>query len=76
MQNEQIRALAKAITWRVLASFITVAIAIAFGLPTTAIGGVFVADLIIKFVMYYGHERLWQKLTTPFNNFLNNRKSR
>ena len=76
MQNKQAKALAKAITWRILASLITVLIALAFGLPAKAIGGVFIADMVIKFVMYYGHERLWQKLTTPFNNFLNNRKTR
>jgi uncharacterized membrane protein len=76
MQNKQARALAKAITWRISASLITVGIALAFGLPAKAIGGVFIADMVIKFVMYYGHERLWQKLTTPFNNFLNNRKTR
>lgn len=76
MQNRQAKALAKAITWRITASLITVLIALAFGLPAKAIGGVFIADMVIKFVMYYGHERLWQKLTTPFNNFLNNRKTR
>jgi len=76
MQNKQARALAKAITWRISASLITVGIALSFGLPAKAIGGVFIADMVIKFVMYYGHERLWQKLTTPFNNFLNNRKTR
>lgn len=76
MQNKQAKALAKAITWRITASLITVLIALAFGLPAKAIGGVFIADMVIKFVMYYGHERLWQKLTTPFNNFLNNRKLR
>ena len=53
------RHLAKAITWRIVASITTALIAFAFGLPPKAVGGVFVADLIIKFVLYYGHERLW-----------------
>ena len=55
------RHLAKAITWRIIASITTAIIAFAFGLPPKAVGGVFVADLIIKFVLYYGHERLWYK---------------
>lgn len=55
------RHLAKAVTWRIVASLTTALIAWAFGLPPKAIGGVFIADLIIKFVLYYGHERLWYK---------------
>ena len=55
------RHLAKAVTWRIIASITTAIIAYAFGLPPKAVGGVFVADLIIKFVLYYGHERIWYK---------------
>ena len=55
------RHLATAVTWRIIASITTAIIAFAFGLPPKAVGGVFVADLIIKFVLYYGHERLWYK---------------
>lgn len=53
------RHLAKAVTWRIVASITTAIIAYTFGLPPKAVGAVFVADLIIKFVLYYGHERLW-----------------
>ena len=53
------RHLAKAITWRIIASIVTAIIAYVFGLPPKAIGMVFVADIIIKFVMYYIHERVW-----------------
>ena len=56
---EKKRHLAKAVTWRVIASTTTALIALAFGLPPKPIGGVFVADLIIKFKVYYGHERVW-----------------
>lgn len=55
------RHLAKAITWRIIASIVTAIIAYAFGLPPKAVGAVFVADLIIKFVLYYIHERIWYK---------------
>jgi uncharacterized membrane protein len=55
------RHLAKAVTWRIVASIVTALIAWYFGLPPKAVGAVFVADLIIKFVLYYGHERMWYK---------------
>lgn len=55
------RHLAKAVTWRIIASITTALIAWYFGLPPKAIGAVFFADLVIKFVMYYAHERVWYK---------------
>jgi uncharacterized membrane protein len=61
MDNSQKRHLAKAVTWRIIASITTALIALSFGLPQKAVAGVFVADIIIKFILYYGHERLWYK---------------
>ena len=55
------RHLAKAVTWRIIASTVTALIALVFGLPAKAVGFVFLADLIIKFVLYYAHERVWYK---------------
>jgi len=55
------RHLAKAVTWRIVASTTTAAIAWMFGLPPKAIGLVFLADLVIKFILYYVHERVWYK---------------
>ena len=55
------RHLAKAVTWRIIASITTAAIAWGFGLPAQAVGGIFLVDLVVKFVLYYGHERLWYK---------------
>lgn len=60
-QVRKSRHVAKAVTWRVIASITTAAIAWYFGLPPKAVGAVFVADLIIKFVLYYAHERVWYK---------------
>ena len=56
------RHLSKALTWRIIASTTTALIAVAFGLPQKAVAGVFIADMIIKFVLYYGHEGLWHNL--------------
>jgi len=58
---EKKRHLAKAVTWRIIASVTTALIAWYFGLPPKAVGFVFVADLIIKFVLYYAHERVWYR---------------
>ena len=55
------RHLAKAVTWRIIASIVTAIIAYAFGLPPKAIGALFIADLVIKFALYYAHERVWYK---------------
>ena len=57
----KLRHLAKATTWRVIASTTTAIIALYFGLPQKAVGAVFLTDMVIKFVLYYGHERLWYK---------------
>ena len=46
------RHLAKAVTWRIIASTVTALIAWWFGLPAKAVGLVFAADLVIKFVLY------------------------
>ena len=55
------RHLAKAVTWRIIASITTALIAYMFGLPPKAVGAIFAADLVIKFVLYYIHERVWYK---------------
>jgi adenylylsulfate kinase len=56
------RSLAKAVSWRLIASITTTIIAFSFGLPAKAIGLVFFADLIIKFILYYLHERIWTRI--------------
>ena len=53
------RSVAKSITWRVVASLCSGLIALAFGLSMSAAMGVIIVDVIIKFILYIGHERLW-----------------
>lgn len=60
MQSEsRKRSFLKAVSWRIIASVTTTIIAFYFGLPAKAIGLVFFADLIIKFILYFIHERIW-----------------
>tara|TARA_B100001057_G_scaffold425109_1_gene448313 strand:- start:5642 stop:5848 length:207 start_codon:yes stop_codon:yes gene_type:complete len=53
------RSVAKSITWRIIASLTSGVIALAFGLPMKAAVGVVIVDVIIKFILYIGHERVW-----------------
>jgi len=53
------RSVAKSITWRMIASLCSGVIALAFGLPMKAALGVVVVDMMLKFILYIGHERLW-----------------
>lgn len=57
------RSIAKSLSWRILATLITTSIA--FGLTgegefAAKIG---IADTLIKFFIYFGHERLWNRMT-------------
>ncbi|MBM37871.1 MAG: hypothetical protein CMO97_02245 [Woeseia sp.] len=53
------RSVAKSLTWRIIASLTSGIIALAFGLPPKAAMGVVVVDMLLKFFLYIGHERLW-----------------
>jgi uncharacterized membrane protein len=60
--------LSKAVTWRIIASITTASLALLFGMPQKAVGYLFLADLIIKFILYYGHERMWHNLAKLFTD--------
>ncbi|MGB5982847.1 MAG: DUF2061 domain-containing protein [Nonlabens sp.] len=59
------RHIAKTITWRVIASVTTFALAFIFFQEDpdaiTKASGVAIAESIIKMVLYYYHERFWYK---------------
>ena len=60
--DSRVRSLAKALSWRITATFTTAAIAYAITgqLDTAAmIGGI---EFILKFAIYYGHERVWNRV--------------
>ena len=63
MEQNKIRHISKAITWRIIASTTTFLLALAFfGDSANAIKkatGVAVAETIIKMILYYCHERVW-----------------
>ncbi|MDH5759760.1 MAG: DUF2061 domain-containing protein [Gemmatimonadota bacterium] len=57
------RSLAKALSWRVLATMVTVALVFAFTGRldiAVALGGV---EVLAKLAVYYLHERVWQRVS-------------
>lgn len=58
---QQKRHIAKAITWRVIASTTTVLLAWLFTGEITVGVGIGVSELVIKTLLYYFHERTWYR---------------
>lgn len=59
MNEHRKRSLVKAITWRVIASLATFTIVFLFTGEWILSLGVGMLDVIIKFILYYAHERGW-----------------
>ena len=56
------RSIAKTITWRVIATFITVSIGYFFTREVVLSAGIGLVDVIVKIVAYYSHERIWDRI--------------
>jgi uncharacterized membrane protein len=56
------RSLAKALSWRMLATLITTAIVFALTGKGEFAATIGVADTLVKFFIYFGHERLWNRI--------------
>ena len=60
--ESKVRSLLKAVSWRMIATMTTILIAWAIYRdirPALTIGGI---EFFAKFLVYYLHERLWQKV--------------
>ena len=55
------RSIMKALSWRVIAAMITALTVFIFTKETSLSVGVGIADSAIKIVIYYSHERLWNR---------------
>lgn len=55
------RHIAKSITYRCLGTFTTVILAMFAGLPIEVAGMVGIAELIVKPIIYFIHERVWYR---------------
>jgi uncharacterized membrane protein len=56
------RSIAKALSWRVLATIITSALVFALTGKGEFAATVGLADTAIKLFIYFGHERLWNRI--------------
>jgi uncharacterized membrane protein len=57
--EKPIRSFVKAISWRIVATLTTILLVFAFTGSVIISGGVGFAELIMKIVIYYMHERVW-----------------
>ena len=57
------RSIAKAITFRIIATIITLIVVWAFTRNIAISAGVTITENLIKMVAYYFHERAWTKFT-------------
>ena len=55
------KTLKKTISWRIIASVITIGVTYMITGSVEFAGGVGVIDAILKMVAYYGHEKWWEK---------------
>jgi adenylylsulfate kinase len=61
------RSILKAISWRILATLTTSVLVYAFTGRTDIAVTVGLLEAITKIVLYYGHERLWNRLNVGRN---------
>jgi uncharacterized membrane protein len=57
------RSLVKAITWRVVASLTTFILAFIITGELALSIGIGIADVIAKFILYFFHERVWDRIS-------------
>ncbi len=57
------RSIAKALSWRLIAVIITTVTAYIFTKEVSVAVSVGVADSAAKLLTYYGHERLWERVS-------------
>lgn len=56
------KAIAKTITWRLIASITTFILAQLFGLSMEKAFYIASVEVVIKMLFYYWHERMWQRV--------------
>ena len=56
------RSLAKSISWRILAAFITAGVALAMTHQLDFAAKIGLIDTSVKLLIYFVHERLWNKV--------------
>ncbi|MGB9671920.1 MAG: DUF2061 domain-containing protein [Candidatus Bathyarchaeales archaeon] len=61
--EKPIRSLVKAISWRIVATLTTILLVVLFSKGDWSLGGIVgISELVLKTVVYYFHERVWNML--------------
>ena len=63
MKEKHGRSIAKAFTWRFIATLTTMVLVFVFTGKIELSLGIGALDLIIKLFFYYGHERIWNRVS-------------
>ena len=77
MEDFKKRSLVKAISWRIAASLTTVGIVYCFTGKIVLSFGVGFVEALLKMLLYYLHERVWQRITWgkhPLTQIILNKK--
>lgn len=61
-RESHVRSIIKGITWRIVGTLDTLVISYLILHETSSASGIALWDTLFKFVLYYGHERLWQNI--------------
>lgn len=56
------RSIAKALSWRLVATFITSSLVYAWTGEGSFAATIGLADTVVKLFIYFGHERLWNRI--------------
>lgn len=57
------RSIAKAVSWRIIATIVTMALVLIFTGSLALAGTVGFFDVVLKLIIYYLHERSWSKIS-------------
>lgn len=66
MLDTRTRTLAKTFSWRIIATLITILIAWFWTRQVVVAMGVGSSEAIVKMVVYYYHERVWNKISLGY----------
>jgi uncharacterized membrane protein len=61
-KESRLRSILKAFSWRIIASATTITVAYFVTRDLTTAGVVGIFDFVLKLLLYYFHERVWQLL--------------
>jgi adenylylsulfate kinase len=62
LMETHVRSVAKAVSWRIVATLTTVLLVYVFTRNLVVSGGVGVTELLSKLLIYYVHERVWNAI--------------